>query len=178
MGNINPVIKFLLVITIMIAAIFYARQAREKLRNAENRIQKLQQELDETKQELEFEKTSDAGLKEQIDKLNKKIAEQEKIEKQLRKKLQTARYSAKSSRSAAGRNGKFASKQGLVTAILFSKENSSTVIDNYILRKGDKLYEVEIIRIYKDKVEFSSNGQTWTQRIQEAPNKAWFPEEM
>ncbi len=55
---------------------------------------------------------------------------------------------------------------GLVTGICYSKDNQSAVINNKIIvYEGDTTDGVTIVKIYKDKVEFTKNGKNWAQKI-------------
>ena len=65
------------------------------------------------------------------------------------------------------------SQQGVVTGILYAMEESSTVIDNQVIRKGDTIYGVRVVSIEKFFVEFEKNGLRWEQRVREKPNPAW-----
>ena len=65
------------------------------------------------------------------------------------------------------------SQQGVVTGILYAMEESSTVIDNQVIRKGDTIYGVRVVSIEKVFVEFEKNGLRWQQRVREKPNPAW-----
>ena len=64
-------------------------------------------------------------------------------------------------------------QQGVVTGILYIMEDSSAVVDNQVVRKGDTIYGVRIVNIEKFNVEFEKNGYQWQQRVREKPNPAW-----
>jgi len=51
--------------------------------------------------------------------------------------------------------------------------DSSTMIDNQVLKEGDTIYGARVVKIYPKKVEFKKDGKCWTQRICEHPNPAW-----
>ena len=57
--------------------------------------------------------------------------------------------------------------------ILYTIENSSTVIDTQVLREGDVIGDVKIVKIYRNEVEFEKNGQRWKQGVRQRPNEAW-----
>jgi len=51
---------------------------------------------------------------------------------------------------------------GLVTGICYSRDKASAVINNKtIVYEGDAIDGVTIVKIYKDKVEFTKNGKNW-----------------
>jgi hypothetical protein len=55
---------------------------------------------------------------------------------------------------------------GLVTGICYSKDKPSAVINNKIIvHEGDTIDGVTIVKIYKDKVEFTKNGTNWELKI-------------
>jgi len=57
----------------------------------------------------------------------------------------------------------------LVTGILYSEDKPSAVIGNRIVYEGDTLHGINVVKIYKDKVEFEKNGQRWTQPVENHP---------
>jgi hypothetical protein len=65
------------------------------------------------------------------------------------------------------------SERGVVKGILYTIVDSSTMIDNQVLKEGDTIYGTKVIKIYPKKVEFEKDGKQWTQRICEHPNPAW-----
>lgn len=64
---------------------------------------------------------------------------------------------------------------GLVTGIMFSKDKPSILFSNNrrIVYEGDTIYGVTIVKIHKDEVEFTKNGQRWTQKVGETPSQQW-----
>ena len=68
---------------------------------------------------------------------------------------------------------KVTTQKGVVAGILYAMDNSSAVVDNQVVRKGDTLYGVRIIDIQKFTVEFEKDGSRWSQRVRENPNPAW-----
>jgi len=58
----------------------------------------------------------------------------------------------------------------LVTGILYSEDEPSAVIGNRIVHEGDAFHGINIVKIYKDKVEFEKNGSRWTQSIESKPS--------
>ena len=61
----------------------------------------------------------------------------------------------------------------MVNGILYTIENSSALIDGHIVREGDTIYGVKIIKIDQTKVEFEKNGKTWEQRVRQWPDPVW-----
>jgi hypothetical protein len=71
--------------------------------------------------------------------------------------------------SKNSRDGSVLSISGapVVKAIVFS-DNPTAVINGQIVRPGQQLEgtDITISKIYKDKVEFSQNGKSWTQQVE------------
>lgn len=65
------------------------------------------------------------------------------------------------------------SKRGTVKGILYTVIDSSVMVDNQVLREGDTIYGIKIVKIYPKKVEFEKSGKRWVQRVCEYPNPAW-----
>jgi len=61
---------------------------------------------------------------------------------------------------------------GMVSGILYS-DRSAAIIGSDIVHQGDKLGSVRINRIQPSHVEFEKNGQTWTQKVGDAPSSMW-----
>jgi len=57
----------------------------------------------------------------------------------------------------------------LITGILYSEDKPSAVIGNRIVYEGDTLHGINVVKIYKEKVEFEKNGKRWTQPIENHP---------
>jgi len=62
---------------------------------------------------------------------------------------------------------------GTVTGILYTIENSSALIDGQIVKEGDTINGVTVVRIHRTEVEFRKNGRLWKQRVAQRPNPAW-----
>ena len=62
---------------------------------------------------------------------------------------------------------------GVVTGIVRSRDFSTAVIGTDIVREGDTIDGVTIVKIHDDKVEFEKAGQRWTQKINEPPAAQW-----
>ena len=62
---------------------------------------------------------------------------------------------------------------GIVGGILYDKDNPSAIIDSKILKEGDTIHGVKVIKIYEDKVEFEKNSKRWTQKAGETADTAW-----
>ncbi len=54
----------------------------------------------------------------------------------------------------------------IVKGIVYSEDNPSAVIGEQIVRQGDKISGITIVKISKDSVEFERNGKKWTQKVQ------------
>jgi hypothetical protein len=59
----------------------------------------------------------------------------------------------------------------IVTAILYSKDTPSATIDGEVLREGQSIRGVRIIKIYKDSVEFERNSKRWKQATGESSDR-------
>lgn len=64
-------------------------------------------------------------------------------------------------------------KQGVVTGILYTIEDSSVLIDNQIHKKGDIINGVKIVKIDRREITFRKGNQTWQQRVGQTPPSAW-----
>jgi len=63
---------------------------------------------------------------------------------------------------------------GVVNGVLYNVENnSSAIIEGEIVKEGDVIHEVRVIKIYKAQVEFEKDGKVWKQQVGEYPNSAW-----
>jgi len=62
---------------------------------------------------------------------------------------------------------------GTVEGVLYSADESSVLIDGQIVREGEHIYGVRVIRIHRNKVDFEAGGKKWEQRVRERPNPAW-----
>jgi hypothetical protein len=48
--------------------------------------------------------------------------------------------------------------------ILYSEDNPSAIIDGKIVKEGDIINGIKVVKIHKDTVEFEKDGEKWTQR--------------
>ncbi|MFZ0034265.1 MAG: hypothetical protein WAK60_04645 [Sedimentisphaerales bacterium] len=62
---------------------------------------------------------------------------------------------------------------GVVTGIVYSADKPSAIVDRQIIREGDVIYGVKIVKIYKDNVKFSKKSKNWEQKVQQAPEAYW-----
>ena len=56
------------------------------------------------------------------------------------------------------------SNNAVLKGILYSEDKPSSIIDGKIVKEGDIINGVKVVKINKDMVEFEKDGQTWTQR--------------
>ena len=63
--------------------------------------------------------------------------------------------------------------KGLVTGIVRSQDSSTAVVGTQVVREGDTIDGVTIVKIHDDKVEFEKQGQRWTQKLNEPPGQQW-----
>ena len=64
-------------------------------------------------------------------------------------------------------------ERGIVTAISYSEDKPSAVIDSEIVNEGETIHGVKVVKIHKDKVEFEKDGERWGQKVQERPGSGW-----
>jgi hypothetical protein len=63
---------------------------------------------------------------------------------------------------------------GVVTAILYSEDSPSVVIEARTFRKGDVIHDVKVLDIKADKVQFDKQGEQWEQGVQEPAKPEWW----
>ena len=63
--------------------------------------------------------------------------------------------------------------KGLVTGIVRSGDSASAVVGTQIVREGDTLDGVTVVKIHDDRVEFQKDGARWTQKLNEPPGPQW-----
>ena len=62
---------------------------------------------------------------------------------------------------------------GVVGGILYTEDNSSAIIDSKVLKEGDTIRGVKIVKIYEAEVEFEKDSRRWTQKVAEAARPFW-----
>ena len=64
---------------------------------------------------------------------------------------------------------------GVVSAVCYNGDNSICMISGFdrILRTGDSIGNIEIVKISPEQVEFASGSQKWTQEVGKPANPAW-----
>ena len=65
-------------------------------------------------------------------------------------------------------------KFGVVTAILYSEDSPSVVIEARTFHKGDVIHDVKVLDIKADKVQFEKQGEQWEQGVQEPAKPEWW----
>jgi hypothetical protein len=63
---------------------------------------------------------------------------------------------------------------GVVTAILYSEDSASVMIEDQMLHKGDIIHDVKLLDIKVDKVQFDKQGDQWEQKVQEPAKPEWW----
>jgi len=61
----------------------------------------------------------------------------------------------------------------MIEGILYASTGSSVVINGQILKEGDIISGVKVVKINREKVNFQKDKTHWSQRIREAPNIMW-----
>ena len=54
----------------------------------------------------------------------------------------------------------------MLQGILYSEDDPTAVIGTQVVHEGEKILDVTIVKINKDKVEFERDGKRWTQEVQ------------
>lgn len=67
------------------------------------------------------------------------------------------------------------SKQGhgLVSGIVYSADKPCAAIGRKVVREGDVIEGVTVVKINRDSVKFSRKNKTWEQKVQQAPDAYW-----
>jgi hypothetical protein len=63
--------------------------------------------------------------------------------------------------------------QGVVAGIIYSQDDPVAIIDDTIVRQGETIYGVKVVRINKRNVEFTKDDNNWTQKSREIRAKNW-----
>jgi hypothetical protein len=63
---------------------------------------------------------------------------------------------------------------GVVTAILYSEDSPSVMIETQTLHKGDVIHDVKVLNIKANKVQFEKQGEQWEQSVQEPARPEWW----
>jgi hypothetical protein len=71
-------------------------------------------------------------------------------------------------------SSKAESTRGLVAGVLYS-DDPATIIGTQILKVGDTIHGVTIVRILRGRVEFEKDGRRWTQQVGQKPSPEWQP---
>lgn len=64
-------------------------------------------------------------------------------------------------------NYKVLKNVGNVTGILYSEGDSSAFVDGHLVKEGDSLNGLKIVKINKTSVVLEKDGRMWTQRVSE-----------
>jgi hypothetical protein len=62
---------------------------------------------------------------------------------------------------------------GVVGGIVYTEENPSAIIDSKLLKEGQMIHGVKIIKIHEGGVEFEKDSQRWTQKTGETADLFW-----
>lgn len=62
---------------------------------------------------------------------------------------------------------------GVVTGIVYSEDKQLALIDREIVRHGDTVHGVKVVKIHRDNVEFEKNGKVWKQKVRETAESFW-----
>lgn len=155
MSKINPMLLFLAIASIVIGSFEYSRRNKHKLEQATARSYELQTQLAEMNR-----------LRGTNEELKKEIAEKEQIEHDLRKQLRMSSRFIK-----PGEKPEIT--YGLISSILYSGVDTIAVIDGEIMREGDTLYGIRIVKILRNEIEFAKDRRRWSQRLGESPPEIW-----
>jgi len=64
-------------------------------------------------------------------------------------------------------------QRGLVNGIVSSEDGFCALIGIEVVREGDTIDGITIVKIHPDKVEFEKDGKRWTQGLNETPGPEW-----
>lgn len=62
---------------------------------------------------------------------------------------------------------------GVIGGIVYTKDNPSAIIDSKLLKEGQTIHGVKIIKIHEAAVEFEKDSRRWTQKTGETADKFW-----
>jgi hypothetical protein len=62
---------------------------------------------------------------------------------------------------------------GVITGIVYAEEDPSAIIDGQIVHEGDRIHNVTVVKIHRDKIEFEKKNKKWKQTVQETPGAFW-----
>jgi len=63
--------------------------------------------------------------------------------------------------------------KGRVTGIVYGGDKPSAMVSGEIVREGDTIFGVKVVKIFKDRVEFEKDGKKWRQKVKENPPSIW-----
>ncbi|MHC5059897.1 MAG: hypothetical protein ACYTFK_02270 [Planctomycetota bacterium] len=155
---------FIAGVAIILITRYGFKTARERA-VAQNNITALQAQLNRTRTKLAEANAKNTRLETRIEEVVSLLAPKPKIETPPPTSTKVEKKQASKPTPKV--------RHGLVTAILYSSQNSSVVIDNEILYEGDTIHGVKVVKILEDSVEFAKNTKRWTQRINQEPPPAW-----
>ncbi|UCC99293.1 MAG: hypothetical protein JSW66_05285, partial [Phycisphaerales bacterium] len=64
-------------------------------------------------------------------------------------------------------------RKGRIHGIVSSEDGFTALIDGQVVREGDNIHGVTVVKILQAKVEFEKNGRRWTQGLDEIPRREW-----
>ncbi len=165
MNKAGTVIRIFAAGIAIILIIRYGFKTANERTIAENKITAVRAQLDRTRTKLAEVNAKNTRLETRIEEVLSLLAPKPKFETR----------SEKSTNIEKKRTSKPAPKvrHGLITAILYTLQSSSVVIDNEILYEGGMIHGVKVVKIHEDSVEFAKNTKRWTQRIDQKPPLAW-----
>lgn len=62
---------------------------------------------------------------------------------------------------------------GVVSGLIYDEENPCATVDGKIVREGDIIHGVKVVKIQRDGIEFERNGNKWVQKVQETREAFW-----
>jgi len=64
-------------------------------------------------------------------------------------------------------------RQGRISSIVISENNHSALIGTKLVREGNIIDGVTVVKIHEDRVEFEKNGKRWAQKVGQQPDPEW-----
>lgn len=62
---------------------------------------------------------------------------------------------------------------GVIGGIIYNKDDPAAMVEAEIVKEGDEVFGVTVVKINSDSIEFRKGTKTWTQKVREKPNLIW-----
>ncbi len=105
-----------------------------------------------------------SGPKKAVAQVGKPVTASKTVEKITNWKLPEP-YPAELPDPMTGKSSLTSGGSAIVTGIIYSQDNPLAIIDGQIVKEGQEILGVRILKITPDTVEFASKGKTWKQKL-------------